>query len=120
MRYLDDGKFELTYDQVLDAFEWIMQQPKEHMIPTYSGRAMYGQTCLGFQFNSVSDAWGAVVQADFDGLVNDCGWSKSDKQEFVDAISEPSIDSMGFGMVFYWKKIVVDAETIPEEFWELV
>lgn len=69
----------------------------------YSGRGMYGDTCVGI-VGSPGELTAYVaalaVTLETDGL--DWSW-----------IGSVSQDSMGLDMIWYWRGLTVDPETVP-------
>lgn len=61
---------------------------------TYSGRGMYGATCAAINLDSTGDlvALGIAATAVLDE---------------PEVLASPSIDSMGYGIVAYWRNIEV-------------
>lgn len=71
---------------------------------TYSGRGMYGKYCLGFECDSLNDLITTVVQ------LSKCYDKYPELDPFIDRISRVSSDSMGLGVIFYWRNITVDTD----------
>lgn len=59
--------------------------------PSYSGRGMYGKTCLGLSMDHISDAFQLILMMESPELA----------RELTEFFSECSRDNMGFGTIFY-------------------
>lgn len=68
---------------------------------SYSGRAMWGQTCFGAVLPCVEDAF---------------VWALNLNEQFHDILSDPRVDDMGRNIVVYFPHVRVSDETINE--WE--
>lgn len=64
----------------------------------YSGRGMYGQQCLGIDFDDMGDAFRFAL------LLGG---------EVAEILARPSFDSMGLGIVAYWPN--VEAPEVADE-----
>ena len=111
---------QLSWDEVVDLVESILELNLDQVLPAYSGRAMYGAECLGLTFDSFSEAFSRFVLADFSYLSDYYGWSEVEIESLVERLANVSHDSMGYGIVLYWRGIEVDKSTIPNEFYDLV
>lgn len=69
----------------------------------YSGRAMYGKTCLGI----VTDMSGWGLAAEVRNALEYTSWAE--EEDFLDYIltHEPRTDSMGRGTIYYWPGVQV-------------
>lgn len=115
-------KFTITPEQLADIAMNADVDEEESIRPDYSGRGMYGKTCLGLTTGSYSDgpneAWfqlelaNSIVEAD----AKQQGYEidEYDRDDYLDAlrnvISElnPSRDSMGIGGITYWTNVSVE------------
>lgn len=77
---------------------------------SYSGRCMYGRSCIGItgSFRACMDIVGEVIKE----LHNDSEEDHFDEK--VEKLMRMSSDSMGYDMIIYWE----DLESIEEEFSE--
>jgi hypothetical protein len=73
---------------------------------TYSGRGMYGSQCAGITLDSESDLLqlGAAIAQTIED---------EELQRLL--ISQASFDSMGLGIIVYWRSIEVDGELEDED-----
>lgn len=65
---------------------------------SYSGRGMYGQQCLGIDFDDMGEAFRFAL------LLGD---------DLAGILARPSFDSMGLGIVAYWPN--VEAPEVADE-----
>lgn len=92
----------LLTDKQFDHIETCFYNADGEDIMSYSGRGMYGDQCLGLTFESLSDAFNfCLLAGGYEGL--------------TEALSSPSHDSMGRGVVIYFPKIQVPSEVIARE-----
>lgn len=104
----------LTKDQAQDLLDLLVDanivEDEEDVRFNYSGRAMYGKTCLGIVVNG-SNGFAAGVQ--FAAAIG----RYNQENLFVDedftpipiaAFASPRSDSMGYGMILYWTGITVE------------
>jgi hypothetical protein len=61
-------------------------------IISYSGRGMYGRQCLGITFDSMKDAF-------------DFALCVGEENDLSLALSRPTFDDMGLGIVVYWPRV---------------
>ena len=66
----------------------------------YSGRGMYGATCIGVTLRSVADLYTLGVAL------------ASSDEDLADRLGEPHTDDLGMGIIAYWPKW--DAEVIDQ------
>lgn len=73
---------------------------------TYSGRGMYGSQCAGITLDSESDLLqlGAAIAQ----MIED-----DELQRLL--INQASFDSMGRGIIVYWRSVEVDGELDEDE-----
>jgi len=64
---------------------------------SYSGRGMYGSECVGLVVNHIAEFTIIVAQAAVFAEMNEEG------EDFVLEVGDVEMDSMGKGMVFYWR-----------------
>jgi len=92
---------QLTSEQ-FDHIETCFMNTDGEDIMSYSGRGMYGDQCLGLTFEGFSDAFNFALEVSaYDGL--------------AELLSSPSYDSMGRGIVIYFRNIAVPSEVIARE-----
>lgn len=75
---------------------------------SYSGRGMYGKSCLGFETSRGQSAIRATAEIMAD-LAETCQYDSDDKIEisdFLEFFSDVKEDSMGLGMIIYFPDIV--------------
>jgi hypothetical protein len=95
-------------DEIVDACDLDEDKVRTH----YSGRGMYGQTCLGFEFEDIGE------YADFLVTVTELHHDLTDDSMPDEAVPDwspqwftnVSTDSMGRGMIFYFRGITVEGE----------
>jgi hypothetical protein len=89
---------EVEYSDVAEAIDRSGLEYKM-VRPDYSGRAMYGATCLGFVYDELGD----VIQFSYElaQILEDDTWYQNSRQ-----------DSMGLSSIVYWPYIQV--VNIPE------
>jgi NADH/NAD ratio-sensing transcriptional regulator Rex len=85
---------QIDLNEIADA----MDIERRHVRTDYSGRGMYGRTCVGFDLDSTSDVLrlGGVLSEILD---------EQAYQEFVDRMAT---DSMGRGIIVYFPGIKSD------------
>lgn len=92
---------QLTTEQ-FDIIETCFWDTDGEDIMSYSGRGMYGDQCLGLTFDDFSSAFRFALEiGSHDGLAG--------------LLSSPSYDSMGRGIVIYFRNIAVPSEVIARE-----
>lgn len=79
-----------------ETFSEIAAEFDGHPRDSYSGRFMYGTSCVGVDFDSLNDFVDFRMAVEH-GLP-DFDWS------------DMSSDSMGLGMVYYWRGIQVETD----------
>ena len=80
----------LTTDQI-DTIQDLLMDIEGAELRSYSGRAMYGQECLGIDMDGMDDAFRFAL------MVTD--------SELADALSSPRFDSMGMGIIVYFPNV---------------
>lgn len=99
-----------AYD-VLDQVTWDVTTDGS-LRDSYSGRAMYGRTCLALVVDGIDDLirWLFGVANAADGEEGDVA---ENLQELMEAITSgrTSHDSMGLQQVFYWSNVQVQPRT---------
>jgi len=79
---------------------------------SYSGRAMYGKTCLAINADSMSDLIGFVQEVTLSTALN----NRHPLQEFSKIMNAVRSDQMGLGLVYYWPSVhLVDPTPTPED-----
>lgn len=84
-----------SFDALCDALDDAGFEPRK-----YSGRAMFGRECLSVHCDGGADAAFAICSGIL-GSADDLDSAK----DLIDALSDPSQDSMGRGAVLYWSSI---------------
>lgn len=111
------ARFTLTKDQFEDLREKLNDND-EHLRPDYSGRGMYGATCLAYDTDDRSPAkfqlqLAKVLAPDYFGEEEP---DMDAIEEMMDEIGSPSSDSMGLGVVFYYRGIQVEGHAQGSRF----
>lgn len=76
---------------------------RQMRVRSYSGRGMFGASCLGVEGDSLVEIFAALFQAAAD--------QGPDLQEIADALADGRTDSMGRGVILYFPQIgFVDEE----------
>lgn len=72
----------------------------------YSGRGMFGRTCLGLVTSLSGWALANEVRSALDYTVY------AEQEDFLDYLltHEPTVDSMGLDMIYYWPGLQVEDE----------
>ncbi len=78
---------------------------------SYSGRGMYGKSCLGFETSRSQSPIQATAEIIF-SLSETCQYSGDEIElsEFVDFFSDVRQDSMGLGTIIYFPEISWEAD----------
>lgn len=105
------AKILMTKDQFSDLQD-ALNDNDEYLRPDYSGRGMYGATCLGY----TTDDGPAKFQISLAKLLGpqllhyDEGEELDidDLEEAMDALGSPSSDSMGRRSIYYYRSIQVE------------
>ncbi|QGH80083.1 hypothetical protein SEA_NHAGOS_72 [Gordonia phage NHagos] len=92
--------FGITREDIDTAAGWVDFDPEEDVRTDYSGRGMYGRTCVGYEGENAAAFLAAIVSA---ALVRTHD-SDVTCWDVVDAMGDirTSTDSMGRGMITYW------------------
>lgn len=83
MRHLTPDQLDELRDAVADV---------DGTLRPYSGRAMYGQECLGIDLDSEADAFRIALAV---------------SGELAEALNSPRFDSMGLGIIVYFPNVEV-------------
>lgn len=89
----------MTHTMTRDEFDTFAATAKKYNgypRDSYSGRFMYGKSCVGVDFDSLNDF--VEFRMAIGQKLPDFDWSAM------------TTDSMGLGMVYYWKQIPVEQE----------
>ena len=81
-------------------------------IRSYSGRGMYGQSCVGISVDNLGEFMQTVATAAIIAAEND------QEGNFVGALGRMSSDSLGRGSIYYWPNMKWSEELdklIPED-----
>lgn len=76
----------------------------------YSGRCMYGASCLGVEGDDTVSIFAALFQA-----VADNEPMFEEIQEIADALKNTRSDSMGLGVILYWPSVKFDGKEKEDE-----
>lgn len=95
-------------------FNLLVNQLDGSFRPDYSGRGMYGATCLAYEPDEESGSSIAQAQFEIAAMLADID-SEDDPDSVIEAIRDklaeigtPSQDSMGLGAIYYWRGIQVE------------
>ncbi|QIG59001.1 hypothetical protein SEA_ANCLAR_74 [Gordonia phage AnClar] len=97
----------VTTEQLEQIAELIDAELGEDIRPDYSGRFMYGKSCVGYvgaecsQFALLLAAATCGYELDAKVSIEALLWAIGD-------LGEPSTDSMGRDTIFYWRDVRVD------------
>jgi hypothetical protein len=69
--------------KLIDALQNAGYKPR-----SYSGRGMFGQTCVGVYLESESELW-----------------TMADELVDIDGLYAPRTDSLGLGIIAYWPRV---------------
>lgn len=80
--------------------------------PDYSGRGMYGATCLGFVTDEGSAAFqmalAEILAPELLGLGDDDEVGLDEVKEAMEELGKPSSDSMGRSAIYYYRQTQVE------------
>ena len=77
---------------------------------SYSGRGMYGKSCLGFETTRYQNSIQAVAEI-IGNLADTCMYDDDlELQDFIEMFSDVQSDSMGLGMIIYFPEISWDQD----------
>ncbi len=95
----------MEFKQIIAAFENADYYPR-----SYSGRAMYGDQCLGVVCKNVHDVIPKVIN-ELTNELSDENYmiDKSDIEEICELLEGAKTDSMGLDSVIYWPGIRWDS-----------
>lgn len=90
----------IATDKLVEALEELGYETRP-----YSGRGMYGKTCLAISLDSLNDLFvlGAKLSLELTGTAD--RFAKCLGERAIDEIGTPRIDNFGMGYVAYWPKI---------------
>lgn len=71
---------------------------------SYSGRGMYGKECVGVDLENVGQVVDAVLDV-VDNLEADTAKGRATTRLVMQALRQPSEDSMGRGIILYWPRL---------------
>lgn len=117
-------KFTITSEQLDNIAMNAGVDEEENIRRDYSGRGMFGRTCLGLTPGSYSDGptealfqlelANSIVEAD--AAQQGIDLDDFDRDDYLDALRnvmselEPSCDSMGLGSIVYWTNVSVEEQ----------
>jgi len=82
-----------------EEFTEILESGTNEIINDYSGRGMFGETCVGFTAADIREAFG--VFADCLSEIEDA----DERDAFVKCFRYVQTDSMGFDTIFYFPQM---------------
>lgn len=71
---------------------------------SYSGRGMYGSSCLGFSYNSYQEYVQQSLEALYSAL-EDTSFEDTRTLELMNALSRFASDSLGRGLIIYFPQL---------------
>ncbi|QNL30200.1 hypothetical protein SEA_MARIOKART_73 [Gordonia phage Mariokart] len=96
-----------TIDEIIE----LLDLDEDQVRPDYSGRGMYGSTCLGFVTGSPTQTTQftvliamATLPGGLTGSYDGC-----DLMEAIGDLGVASTDSMGYDTITYWRGVTVTA-----------
>ena len=92
----------LQYDDLVEAAYNADLDPDDTIRPNYSGRAMYGKTCLAIIYDDLGDLLRFIAALDHGGV--DLDWLGDARQ-----------DSMGLGAIAYWPGVTVEGAPTDDD-----
>lgn len=97
----------ITRDDIETAYGWAAFDPNEDVRTDYSGRGMFGRTCLAFTGDDPTTFIVAVISA---ALVREDGDTITcwDVVDALGGIGDTRTDDMGLGTVTYWPDLAVE------------
>jgi len=89
----------ITQDQI-ESLEYLFEEVR----PTYSGRGMYGKTCVGVVVDSTTEV-APILFEEYKEAEGD-----DEYRALLDALlsTAPHTDSMGLSMIVYWPGVRVE------------
>lgn len=79
--------------------------------PNYSGRGMYGRSCVGI-VGSSQDLAAVMTEVAYNlAPLSAEGWEGNQRlREELESLFQYSSDSMGMGRIFYWQHLALDEQ----------
>lgn len=104
----------ITRDDIDTAASWCDFDPEEDVRTDYSGRGMYGRTCIGFTGENPTVFVTALVSA---ALVREQGDGVTvwDTVEALGDLGRAGSDSMGLDRITYWPGLQLDALQLEDD-----
>jgi hypothetical protein len=104
----------------LESFQEIIENAGYEYQDDYSGRGMYGKTCVGISTDDdLSEVIGNLFRS-FSDIYFDTDGSNVDQEvyqttfnEFCEIIKNTSSDSLGLGSIYYWRYFKTDEPKVP-------
>lgn len=91
---------------IVDTFEQLTGGEKISFRPSYSGRGMYGATCVGFEIDrGMEISLGIAIARAAAESEDDGSFGSPVELSEVMAQFGASADSMGMGIIAYWRNI---------------
>mgnify|MGYP003533288648 FL=1 len=91
-----------------------------YSVRSYSGRGMYGKSCLGFETTRYQNSIQAVAEI-IGNLAETCRFDEElELQDFIEMFSDVQQDSLGLGQIIYfpdiaWEKDWEESDTEEED-----
>ncbi|QKY79949.1 hypothetical protein PQD13_gp37 [Gordonia phage Clawz] len=102
-------RYELS-EYMLDQLKY--EHDEDDILTDYSGRGMYGKTCVGYQ-GPTPELFAFDLARQLTGEANDGDtayeWAIAIRDTLED-LGSPSTDSMGLGRIYYWRNVTMGEE----------
>lgn len=92
----------MTSKQVAKFIAALEDAGSEEVRTNYSGRGMFGATCVGVEVASQKDATELIVDVLIEARSDD------DREAFGSILKRGVFDSMGLGLIFYFPGVTVE------------
>jgi hypothetical protein len=89
-----------------------LEEAVGELYPDYSGRGMYGATCLGY----VTDEGPAKFQMQLAKILAGESPDLEQVEDMVEELGAPSSDSMGLSAIYYYRGIQVEGHARGSRF----
>ena len=97
--------YTLTTDQIREIENRMDLDVDTEVRFDYSGRGMFGRTCLGYTGGAATEFIALVALSICEAENDDDAWSLIEK---LSDIGEAETDSMGTGRIVYWRSITIE------------
>lgn len=87
----------------MSKYTWLLKAMRDAEVcfRSYSGRGMYGRSCLGIETGGFAeDTW-----APFASILEVIADDPDQVRDFADLMSKTRQDSLGLGVIFYWPSV---------------